>query len=146
MDMTRTSTTASPAQVWGALIDIDSWPRWTKSMTSVERLDDGPLRVGSRARLAQPKMRPLIWQVTELTEKSGFTWQTYNLGVTTTGIHRLIADGTGTIIELGVQHAGALAWLIRLLSKPTDGYPELEAAGLKAAAEAAATDGADRQS
>lgn len=147
MIVTRTSTSASPARTWRVLIDIDSWPHWTKSMTSVERLDDGPLRVGSRARLVQPKMRPLTWEVTELTQESGFTWQTHNLGVTTTAFHRLIADGTGTTIELAVQHTGVLAWLIRLLSKPTVGYPELEAAGLKAAAEAApATDGTDPQS
>ncbi|MGI8417093.1 MAG: SRPBCC family protein, partial [Nakamurella sp.] len=132
MTVTRVSTTASLAQVWRVLIDIDSWPHWTKSVTSVERLDGGPLRIGSRARLVQPKMRPLTWEVTELTQASGFTWETHNLGVTTTAFHRLIADGTGTSIELGVQHTGALAWLIRLLSKPTEGYPALEVAGLKA--------------
>lgn len=131
------STTASVAQVWAVFLDVESWPQWTESMTAVDRLDDGPLRVGSRATVRQPKMRPMVWEVTELVEQSSFSWQTRNLGVTTTGSHRVVADGAGSRIDLTVEHRGLLAWLIRLIAdRRTAGYAAMEAAGLKAAAEA----------
>ena len=139
MDM-RTTTTANAdiARTWAALTDVATWPRWTKSMTSVERLDDGPLRVGSRARVKQPRMPVLIWQVDEIRDREVFTWSAPSTGVRVTGVHRLIpnADGT-TRIELEVQQRGPLAGIIGWLTGArTRRYLALEAAGLKAASEA----------
>ena len=55
---------APVAAVWALTIDIVSWPTMTPTVTSVERLDDGPIAVGSRARLKQPRQMPAIWTVT----------------------------------------------------------------------------------
>jgi hypothetical protein len=41
-----TSTTADRARAWATLIDLDDWPQWTDSITAIDRLDNGPLRVG----------------------------------------------------------------------------------------------------
>ena len=107
-------------------------------MTSVERLDDGPLHVGSRARVKQPGMMPLIWEVTELRDQEVFTWATRSPGVRTVGVHRLDPNPDGTTrITLEIQQTGPLAWLIGLLIGARNRrYLGMEAAGLKAASEA----------
>ncbi len=52
---------ASPQTVWGVLREIKRWPEWTPTVTSIQRLDNGPLVVGSRARIRQPKLPPADW-------------------------------------------------------------------------------------
>jgi hypothetical protein len=106
-------------------------------MNSVERLDDGPLRVGSRARLRQPGMPALVWQVSELREHEEFTWETASPGVRTVARHAIGANPDGTTrIALSVEQTGPLAGLVGLLTgRRTRRYLGYEAAALKAAAE-----------
>ena len=44
-----------PADVFAALVDVEAYPSWliASGITRVERLDTGPLKAGSRLRIAQ---------------------------------------------------------------------------------------------
>jgi uncharacterized membrane protein len=133
------STTAPRDRVWAVLTDIASWPTWTESMTSVQPLTDGPLRVGSQALVKQPGLPRLTWKVTELTEGSNFTWVARSPGVLTTAVHELVDEPAGTTrITLTVRHSGPLAGIVGALTgSRTRRYLALEGPGLKAASEAA---------
>ena len=82
-------------QVWALTIDVERWPELTPTMTSVERLDDGPLRVGSTARIVQPRQRPTVWTVTRLDAPHAFEWQAKVGTLTMTARHHLEAEGDG---------------------------------------------------
>ena len=48
---------AAAERVFDLYRDVDHWPDWTESVSSVERLDGvGPLEVGSRTKIRQPKL------------------------------------------------------------------------------------------
>jgi Polyketide cyclase / dehydrase and lipid transport len=112
--------------------DVERWHEWTASITSVHRMDAGPLAVGSRATVHQPKLPPAKWQVTELDPQKGFVWISTGPGVHVTGRHIIERTSSGSRITLAVEYRGALgavlAWMTGSLN---DRYIALEAAGLK---------------
>ena len=66
---------AAPIErVWDLTLDIERWPELTPTITSVERLEVGPLAVGSSARLVQPRQSPRVWTVTDLQAPTRFAW------------------------------------------------------------------------
>jgi uncharacterized membrane protein len=136
-------TTADLAASWAAITDIVHWPRWTPSVTSVELLDEGPLRLGSRARVKQPGMQRLTWSVTALKDREEFTWATHSPGIRTIGRHLIHRNADGsTRIRLELEQTGALAGLLNLfIGRRTVRYLDLEANGLKAASEDVAARG-----
>jgi uncharacterized membrane protein len=138
-----TSAHASTSQAWTALAEVTSLPRWTRSMTSVEPLDGADLRTGNRYRIRQPGLPALVWRVTEVRDGQSFVWEAHAPGVHTVAFHRLAANPDGsTRITIGIEQSGPLAGLVRAFtSGRTRRYLEMEAAGLKAASENAATGG-----
>jgi hypothetical protein len=137
---TTLDTAAGPDATWDALVDVVTWPRWTASMTAVERLDDGPLRVGSRARIKQPGFPWLVWEVSDLRPGVEFTWFTTAPGTRTEGRHLLERNPDGTTrITLIIDQTGPVGVVFGALTKgKTRRFLALEAAGLKAASESAA--------
>jgi uncharacterized membrane protein len=130
---------SAPAeQVFDTYADVERWPSWTSSVTSVELLDRGPLRVGSRARIRQPRLPVTVWQVTALQPGREFTWQALGRGVVTTGTHRVTDNGDGTVrVSAILEQAGPLGPLVGLLTRRlTRRYLRTEVEGIKAYCEA----------
>jgi uncharacterized protein YndB with AHSA1/START domain len=134
---------ASPELIWSTLSDVERWPEWTRSVTEVERLDAGDLGAGSRARVKQPGMPRLVWEVTEYVPGEVFSWTSKAPGVTTTGGHRLAADPNGrgsggdapgdrVTVTLTLDQEGFLAPVVwRLTGARSRRCVQMEAEGLK---------------
>jgi uncharacterized protein YndB with AHSA1/START domain len=130
---------APPERVWQAVADVEDWPRWTASMSNIKRLDDGPLRVGSRARIKQPGYPVLVWEVTELDEGTSFTWVAHTPGLDAIAAHLVSATADGSRLTLSVTWTGVFGGLAGALAgKRTRKSLTLDANGHKACAEAAA--------
>jgi uncharacterized membrane protein len=132
-----TTPIAAPAQrVWAILSDVERWPTWTASVTSVEL--DGPLAPGSKAKIRQPKLPPVTWTVTEVVPGRSFTWQSIAPGSRATGWHEVTPTGDdGCAVRLALEQAGPLGGLVGLVYRGlTQRYVQMEADGLTAAATA----------
>ena len=114
------------------MVDVERWREWTASITSIEKLQPGPLAIGSRARVVQPKLRPAVWTVTQLDPGRSFSWTSGIPGVHVTGIHTVERVGQGSRAVLSVEFKGLFGGLVdRLMRKLNDEYVGMEAAGLK---------------
>ena len=126
---------APPERVFDVYSDVERWPDWTQSVTSVERLDHGPLQVGSRARVKQPRLPVAVWEVTELVPGRSFTWVARGPGIVTTGSHAVTREANGERVKVtaSLEQGGVLGPLLGLLTKRlTNRYLDIEVRGLKA--------------
>ena len=129
---------APPEKVFAVLCDIERWPEWTSTMISVRRLQSGPFAVGSTAQVRQPKLRPTVWQVTELDENRNFTWITRSPGLRMKAGHLVEPHGTGCRVALSFEMSGLMAPLVsRLYGSLIDEYVATESLGLKRRTETA---------
>lgn len=126
--------------VWELTTDVEAWPEYTPTMTSVERLDDGPIAVGSQARIKQPAQGARVWTVSALDPLRHFAWSTRAMGTRMTGGHEIEATEGGTRQTLTINIEGKLAPLVGLLLRmPIRKAIRQENEGFKAAAEATVT-------
>ncbi len=64
---TDTVTIDAPlAVVWAVYSDIEHWPEWTASVTTARLEPRGPLALGSRASIKQPRFPRVTWTVTDI--------------------------------------------------------------------------------
>jgi hypothetical protein len=141
--MTRFQTTidiqAPPERVWAALRDIEHWSAWTPTVLRVRLLDPGPVAVGTRAIVHQPKLPSARWQITEFAEGHSFTWIKRSPGVFVTGRHCVEGTANGSRAILSLDFSGPLGSVVACLTRGLNkGYLALEAQGLKKHAEASA--------
>jgi carbon monoxide dehydrogenase subunit G len=99
---------APPERVWAVYTDVERWPEWTPAMRKIERLEDGPLALGSTARIEGRSGPASVWKVTEYTAGKSFTWETAARGIRIVGWHNVEADGDGSLASMGVRFSGGL--------------------------------------
>lgn len=129
---TTINISAPPTRVWAVISDVERWPEWTKSVTSVTRTSSGPLGVGSTARVRQPKLAPADFVVTRWEPDRGFDWVTRHPLVTAVGGHWIEPTATGSRVTLSVEYSGALAGIIAwIYGGLTTRYIAMEAEGLE---------------
>ncbi len=134
---------ARPEVVWRAHEEIERWPERLASMERVRRLDEGELRVGSRATIKQPWLPALSYVLTELEQERRVTWEYHELGLHIVATHSLEATATGgTRLTLSLEMSGLparIGWpLMRGLARR---FQRQEADGFKAYCEAVAASG-----
>jgi uncharacterized membrane protein len=128
----------APAQlVWEVFSDVQRWPEWTASVTSLVGKDGANLAVGKRFSIKQPGMSKLVWKVTELDHGSSWTWVQRSPGVLVTARHWVTGQPGGrTVVRQQLEQRGVLGALVgRMMIKKTKRFLELEAQGLKARSE-----------
>lgn len=60
--------------VWEIFSNVEHWPDWTESVTSLVGHDGPDLAVGKQFSIKQPGMTKLVWKVTEIDSGSSWTW------------------------------------------------------------------------
>ena len=135
LQVTR-SVAADVETAWAVLSDVEHWPSWTRSMSSITL--HGPLEVGTRATIRQPRMPVLEWRVVEVEPGRSFAWENELSGIRTVAHHEVAPAVAGTsTLTLTIDLAGPLAGPARLLvGRRTRRYLRMEADGLAAAAAA----------
>jgi uncharacterized membrane protein len=117
--------------VWSVFTDVERWPTWASSFTSVE-LIDGPMRLGAKARIRQPGLPTVIWEVTYWEPGRAWTWTAKSPGARTEASHVLTRVGEGTVAEQSIIPSGPLGRLAAFMWRSrTRRYLAIEAAGLK---------------
>jgi uncharacterized membrane protein len=133
MRFERSVEIAVPAEeAYAVYADVERWPEWTASVESVERLDEGPLRVGSSAKLKQPRLPGQVWTVTSVDEGRSFAWETRGVGIVSVGVHEVEATPAGCRATAIVEMTGWMAPVAgRAARSLVDAYLKLETEGLK---------------
>ena len=116
--------------------NVEYWSEWTPTIISIRLLDPGPLAVGTRAIVRQPKLLPARWQVVELEEGRSFSWIMRVPGVRVTARHSVEGAANGSLVTLSLEFSGPLGpFCARLTRGLNERYLALEAWGLKKRAE-----------
>ena len=127
---------APPHRIWEVMSDVERWPEWTASVTSIRRLSPEPFAVGSKVVIRQPKFPPAMWVVTDIQPNRSFTWRSGAPGVYVFAHHSIEPTPTGSRVTLSLRYNGLLGGVLGWLTAGiTNRYLAMEASGLKQRAE-----------
>jgi hypothetical protein len=128
----RMAARAAVADVVRVLHEVQHWPSWNAAVSYVDRRGSGPLAVGEKVTVKQPRLPAARWTVTAV-DGSGFAWVSSSLGVHSTGEHwvQQAADGRADV-TLKLILSGPLAPITGLaFSRLIRRYIQMEADGLR---------------
>ncbi|CAI7974293.1 MULTISPECIES: SRPBCC family protein [unclassified Parafrankia] len=141
---TSVTIDATSDEVWAVMRDVERWPTWTPTMTTVDMAArpaavgssgaDGELRDGSVVRIRQPRLPAAEWTVTDLTPGSGFSWISRATGMTTVADHRITpaAEDGKVTVRLSLRQSGPLAPVVALfMARLVRRYVDTEAQCLR---------------
>jgi uncharacterized membrane protein len=130
---------APQQRVWEVLSDLEAWPERIETVDVAELLTPAPITRGSRVRLKQPKLPEGTWDVSVWDAPSYFEWTQKTGGVTSVAGHRVEELGDGrSRLTLTLDMRGLLIPIVAVFYKKlTNDYMDLEAEGMKRAAESA---------
>ncbi|MBM9509007.1 SRPBCC family protein [Actinacidiphila acididurans] len=125
-----------PAEVYAVLGDVESWPQWLPTVTSVRRTepgDGGGPGPSGAFRVKQPRLPVATWRVTRAAAPYTFTWVNARGGVTVTAGHVIEPDGAGgSRVTLTIDQSGPLRRLVAPFTTAlTATYVRTEAEALK---------------
>ena len=131
---------APPDVVWSVMSDVERWHEWTESVRSITLVGGGPIRVGTRAWIKQPKFPPAMWKVTTIEPGRSFTWESGAPGMRVYANHSVDPIGPHTRATLVLYYQGPVGRLLaRMTRNITHRYLKYEAEGLKKRSEAKVT-------
>ena len=138
MHFEKTIEIDAPQQrVWDVLTDIEAWPQRIETVDEVELLTPAPIAKASKVRLKQPKLPEGTWDVTAWDAPSYFDWTQKSTGITSVAGHRVEALGERRArLTLTLDMRGFLIPVAFFYRGLTNRYMNLEAEGMKRAAEA----------
>jgi uncharacterized membrane protein len=128
----------APAQlVWEVFSNVEDWPDWTASVTSLVAQDGSALAIGRGFAIKQPGMQKLTWKVTDIEPGTSWTWEQRSPGVHVVARHYVTArPGGGTLVRQELDQRGFLGALVGwLMVRKTRRFLKQEAQGLKARSE-----------
>lgn len=119
--------------IWPIMADVERWPEWLPTMTSVENLGVAPLAIGNQYKLVQPGFRPTLWSVVALEPLHFFAWEASWPGARALATHTLRPwNHESSEVVLEVYFSGPLSVLARALAgRRIKEYLALEVATLK---------------
>jgi hypothetical protein len=128
---------AAPGRVWDEFSDVERWPEWASTFTTVVGLDGPELAVGRRFEIKQPRLPKLVWEVTELAPGTSWTWVQRSPGGFAVAQHEVVAESDAqTRVRQSLEQRGPIGALVGLLMRSTtQRYLDAEALGLKARCE-----------
>ncbi|MBL8034710.1 MAG: SRPBCC family protein [Leptospiraceae bacterium] len=121
------------AEVWHVLADVNSWPHWLPTVTAVFAQTEQKIQIGNRYAVHQPRLRPAVYEVTELRENQRFIWETRAPGIRTIADHIIERIGDNKVrVILSVDIRGALGSMLGFLAGGlTKNYLQQETQALK---------------
>jgi len=134
MDIERlTEIAAMPERVWSVMTDVERWPEWTASVTSVEVLDKGPVGAGEPSAHPAAALARRRLDGDRIRGPRYFEWQTRRWALEASAATGWKPAGTGgTRAALSLNWSGWLAPLIHPVYRNLSlSYGETEAQGLK---------------